>query len=80
MRIIKQSDTSYSLELSITEGRFHQVKRMIGAVGGKVTYLKRISFDGLLLDESLEKGAWRALRQEEIALLTEQNKNNNKED
>lgn len=80
VRIIKHSDTSYSLELSITEGRFHQVKRMIGAVGGKVTYLKRISFGGLLLDESLEKGAWRALRQEEIALLTEHNKNNNKED
>lgn len=66
---VKQAGNAYSLELSITEGRFHQVKRMIGAVGGKVTYLKRISFGGLVLDETLEKGAWRALRQEEVEQL-----------
>lgn len=70
---VKQSGNTYSLELSITEGRFHQVKRMIGAVGGKVTYLKRISFGGLVLDETLEKGAWRALRQEEVEQLAGRN-------
>lgn len=79
VRNVKRSDMSYSLELSITEGRFHQVKRMIGAVGGKVTYLKRISFGGLVLDNTLAKGAWRTLRQEEITFLMEQKKKN-KED
>lgn len=69
---VKQLGNTYSLLLSITEGRFHQVKRMIHAVGGNVTYLKRVSFGGLLLDEKLAKGAWRALRQEEIAQLTGQ--------
>lgn len=66
---VEQSDNAYSLELSITEGRFHQVKRMIQAVGGRVTYLKRVSFGGLVLDETLPEGAWRALEQEEIEQL-----------
>ncbi len=69
---VKQSDGTYSMLLTITEGRFHQVKRMIGAVGGTVTYLKRISFGGLVLDETLEKGTWRALRQEEMEQLDKQ--------
>lgn len=68
---VKQSDNAYSLELTITEGRFHQVKRMMQAVGGKVTYLKRISFGGLVLDETLPEGAWRTLKPEETALLTD---------
>lgn len=68
---IKQLDGTYSLKLSITEGRFHQVKRMIQAVGGNVIYLKRISFGGLKLDETLSIGEWRLLRQEEIEQLKE---------
>ncbi len=60
---------SCSLELSITEGRYHQVKRMIQAVGGKVTYLKRTAFGGLCLDESLPEGAWRELSEEETTQL-----------
>lgn len=68
---IKQLGKTYSLQLSITEGRFHQVKRMIQAVGGNVIYLKRISFGGLKLDEMLPAGAWRLLRQEEIEQLKE---------
>lgn len=68
---VQRLDGTYSLELSITEGRFHQVKRMMHAVGGNVTYLKRISFGGLVLDETLGAGAWRALRQEEIEQLKE---------
>lgn len=68
---VKQLDGAYSLMLSITEGRFHQVKRMIHAIGGNVTYLKRVSFGGLVLDETLAAGEWRMLRQEEIAQLME---------
>lgn len=47
--------------LTISEGRKHQVKRMLKAVGCYVVYLKRISIGGLILDESLEKGNYRAL-------------------
>ena len=69
---VKQLDGTYSLELSIMEGRFHQVKRMIHAIGGHVLYLKRISFGGLTLDNTLAKGAWRTLTQEELERLTNQ--------
>lgn len=57
------------IELTITEGRYHQVKRMLLAVDNEVTYLKRISMGGLALPGDLGKGAFRALSEAEIALL-----------
>ena len=53
----------------IREGKFHQVKRMMEAVGCNVTFLKRISFGNLVLDESLKEGKWRHLTNEEIDSL-----------
>ncbi len=53
----------------IREGKFHQVKRMMEAVGCNVTFLKRISFGNLVLDESLKEGKWRHLTNEEIESL-----------
>ncbi len=53
------------IELTITEGKFHQVKRMFEAVGKKVTYLKRLSMGTLMLDPSLPQGAVRELTDEE---------------
>lgn len=55
--------------LTITEGKFHQVKRMFAALGRQVMYLKRVEMAGLMLDESLAKGEWRFLTGEEIAAL-----------
>lgn len=55
--------------LTITEGRFHQVKRMIGAVGGEVVYLKRLSMGELTLDETLQPGEYRALTALELQAL-----------
>ena len=55
--------------ITLQEGRFHQVKRMAQAVGRKVTYLKRISMGSLVLDDSLEKGAYRSLTEEEVLRL-----------
>lgn len=52
--------------LTIREGRFHQVKRMLQAVGNEVLYLKRLSFGSLRLPKDLEKGAYRPLSEEEI--------------
>lgn len=55
--------------LVITEGRYHQVKRMMAALGNKVLYLKRQAMAELHLDETLQPGQYRELREEEIRLL-----------
>nr|WP_312291208.1 pseudouridine synthase [Clostridium chromiireducens] len=52
--------------LTISEGRKHQVKRMLKAVGCYIVYLKRISIGGLVLDESLERGQHRPLTKAEV--------------
>ncbi len=57
------------INVSISEGKFHQVKRMFKAVGKEVIFLKRIKMGGLCLDESLELGEYRELTEEEIKLL-----------
>lgn len=57
------------LELSICEGKFHQVKRMLAAVGHPVLYLKRLSMGPLVLDPGLVPGEYRRLTQEELAAL-----------
>ncbi len=57
------------IELTIHEGKFHQVKRMLQAVSNEVIYLKRISFGSLSLDSSLDLGEYRELTDEEIQLL-----------
>ena len=58
------------VRLTITEGKYHQVKRMFAAVGNKVVGLHREKIGQLTLDETLEPGQWRHLTQEEIALFT----------
>ena len=57
------------ITLTITEGKFHQVKRMLHAVDNEVLYLKRIRMGNLVLDERLEKGAYRRLEKWEITGL-----------
>lgn len=57
--------------IRIQEGKFHQVKRMVAACGKEVTYLERLSMGALQLDPNLERGAYRPLKQEELALLEE---------
>ena len=58
-----------AIYLTITEGRYHQVKRMMQAVGNEVTYLKRVSFGPLELDKDLPLGAYRRLEADEIMML-----------
>lgn len=55
--------------LQISEGKYHQVKRMLAARGKTVCYLKRLSMGSLLLDENLKEGAFRLLSPEELELL-----------
>jgi 16S rRNA pseudouridine516 synthase len=57
------------VEVTIYEGKFHQVKRMFQAVGKEVVYLKRISMGELKLDEALEPGEYRELNEEEREIL-----------
>lgn len=57
------------INLTIHEGRFHQVKRMLEAVNNKVAYLKRISFGPLKLPEDLKMGEFRLLNEEELKLI-----------
>lgn len=66
--ILKEDDVS-EIELTITEGKFHQVKRMFEAVGKKVIYLKRLSMGSLTLPDNLRPGEYRALSEEELSDL-----------
>lgn len=61
--------TPKSVYLTITEGRYHQVKRMMKAIDNEVVYLKRVSFGSLLLDNSLKEGEYRRLDDDEILML-----------
>ena len=56
-------------EISVTEGKFHQIKRMFQAVCNKITYLERIRFADIPLDTNLARGEWRELTDEEREIL-----------
>ena len=57
--------------ITLTEGKYHQIKRMMGAMNNRIVFLERISFGGIALDRSLSRGEWRYLTPEEERLLTE---------
>ena len=67
--VILKSDDISEIELTIHEGKFHQVKRMFESVGKTVVYLKRLSMGALKLDETLELGEYRELTDEEVKLI-----------
>ncbi|MGG7098369.1 pseudouridine synthase [Clostridium sardiniense] len=69
LEIIEATDEGSEINVTIQEGKFHQVKRMFEAVGKNVVYLQRIEFGGLPLDEDLEEGEYRELTEEEIMHL-----------
>ena len=68
LHILHSGDIS-EIELTIQEGKFHQVKRMFEVVGKKVLYLKRLSMGGLQLDPALAPGEYRELTEEELRYL-----------
>ena len=61
--------TSNSCYVYITEGKFHQIKRMFEKLNNKVIYLKRVQFGDIKLDETLQLGEYRELTEEEIILF-----------
>lgn len=66
-----EADETSLVEITIKEGKFHQVKRMVQACGKEVTDLERLTMGPLTLDESLDLGEWRRLTEEELASLEE---------
>ncbi|BAL22387.1 16S rRNA pseudouridine(516) synthase [Azoarcus sp. KH32C] len=60
-----------SLRLTVTEGKYHQVKRMVAAAGNRVEGLHRSRIGGLSLPDDLAPGEWRWLNETELALLAE---------
>lgn len=55
--------------IAVTEGKYHQIKRMVHAAGSEVTYLRRTRFGPLKLDPALGPGEWRYLTEDEINSL-----------
>ena len=67
-RIIAEPESRSGI-IVLTEGKYHQIKRMFEAVGNKIETLERVTFGPLSLDPTLERGEWRYLTDAEIALL-----------
>ena len=69
LTILESSNTLSRATVTISEGKFHQVKKMFLCVGVKVTYLKRIRFGESVLDEALAPGEYRELNEAELQLV-----------
>lgn len=74
LQILKSDVQGSEVLITITEGKFHQVKRMVKAVGSEVLYLKRLSMGSLKLDEELKIGTYRRLTETELQELKEHKK------
>lgn len=61
--------------ITLTEGKYHQIKLMAEAVHNQITYLERVTFGPVALDESLERGQWRYLTEEEEKALEDRGRN-----
>ena len=70
LEILSPSPSLSRATITISEGKFHQVKRMVAACGKEVTELQRLSMGPLSLPNDLEVGAWRRLTEEELEALT----------
>ena len=66
-----EMETPTKGRITLTEGKYHQIKRMFEYAGSTVTYLERLSFGGVLLDTALERGQWRYLTEAEEKTLRE---------
>ena len=69
LRILSSDETGSKVHITIHEGKFHQVKRMVAKCGKNVTYLKRLEFGPLNLDSKLKAGNYRELTIDEVNSL-----------
>lgn len=68
-KLIKKNKSGYIYEITITEGRYHQIKRMFASTGNSVIALHRDKIGGLLLDSNLAPGESREITKEELKLI-----------
>ena len=66
IQLLENKQSGY---ITLVEGKYHQIKRMLESVNNKITYLERVTFGPLVLDESLARGEWRFLTKDEIEKL-----------
>ena len=66
IRLTEQRDAGY---ITLTEGKYHQIKRMIASFGNKVVYLERVRFGKVTLESAPERGSWRYLTTDEESEL-----------
>ena len=71
IEILSDKKKDQKIRMTISEGKYHQVKRMLAAVGNHVVTLHREKIAHIELDESLAKGQWRDLTEAEIRLADE---------
>ena len=69
LEILASSPSHSRATITISEGKFHQVKKMFLSVGVKVTALKRVQFGNFTLDSKLAEGQYRSLNQEELKII-----------
>lgn len=69
LKILSANEDGSKVEVTIREGKFHQVKKMFISLGKEVVYLRRVRFGSLIIDESLDEGDYRELTAEEISGL-----------
>lgn len=67
--LLQEREGRAKARITLHEGKFHQVKRMVQSIGGKVIALKRISIGTLTLDETLGVGGYRPLTEQELQTL-----------
>ena len=69
LEVISSDGAASEVRVRVSEGKYHQVKRMLASRGAPVTYLKREKIGALALDPALAPGQWRELTDDEVALI-----------
>ena len=72
LEIVSSSASESEARVRVTEGKYHQVKRMFSSRGVEVIYLKRLQIGALKLDPALAPGQWREMTEDEVALLEQE--------
>ena len=66
---VARDEDGVHYRITLTEGKYHQIKRMLEAVDNKIMFLERISFAGIALPPELSRGEWRYLTENEVKML-----------
>ena len=70
--IVSTDGAASEVRVRVSEGKYHQVKRMLASRGAPVVYLKRLQIGALKLDPALAPGQWREMTDDEVAMLEQE--------